>query len=98
MAAVDLAWLRAATRRCIEGQGFLLSCRAPRGWWRWVGWGGLADMVLRGTNWKLVYSDSKGPSGGKVGPFNALVEQRFAADEDRLVNSAQLGPLKVRFV
>jgi len=53
-------------------------------------------MVLRGTNWKLVYSDSKGPSGGKVGPFNALVEQRFAAEEDRLVNSAQLGPLKVR--
>mmetsp|Transcript_5355 Transcript_5355/g.10216 ORF Transcript_5355/g.10216 Transcript_5355/m.10216 type:complete len:247 (+) Transcript_5355:162-902(+) len=54
-----------------------------------------ADLSMRGTKWATLYSDSKGPSSGRIGPFMAKVEQTFSSDSNTLINSAELGPLKL---
>ncbi len=35
----------------------------------------LEDLDLSGTEWDLVYSNSKGSSSGKIGPFVGRVKQ-----------------------
>ena len=37
--------------------------------------GSLEDLDLTGTEWDLVYSNSKGSSSGKIGPFVGRVKQ-----------------------
>lgn len=37
--------------------------------------GDMRNQELAGTNWQLLYTESTGSSGGKVGPFVGQVDQ-----------------------
>ena len=51
---------------------------------------------LRGSVWRLVYTDSSGNSSGKLGPLVGAVRQEFAADGRSYANVVALGLLEVR--
>ncbi|DBA85380.1 TPA: hypothetical protein ACH3X2_006059 [Trebouxia sp. C0005] len=52
----------------------------------------IRQKALGGSNWKLLYTESTGSSGGKIGP---LVGQVFPEDQPGIyINKLQLGPIR----
>ena len=51
---------------------------------------------LKGSVWRLVFTDSTGNSSGKIGPFAGVVTQEFDADGVSYANVVTLGPLVIR--
>lgn len=57
--------------------------------------GNIRQKELLGSNWKLLYTESTGSSGGKVGPLVGQVDQVFPEDQPGIyINKLQLGPLR----
>lgn len=48
--------------------------------------GSLEDLDLTGTEWDLVYSNSKGSSSGKIGPFVGRVKQVMQTADQGVLN------------
>lgn len=54
-----------------------------------------AATDLSGTQWKCIFTTSKGPSSGKIGPWIGENDQEFPATEDgKYINTLALGPLQ----
>mmetsp|Transcript_2692 Transcript_2692/g.7095 ORF Transcript_2692/g.7095 Transcript_2692/m.7095 type:complete len:235 (+) Transcript_2692:107-811(+) len=54
-----------------------------------------AATDLTGTKWKCIFTTSKGPSSGKIGPWIGENDQEFPPDTDgEYVNTLALGPLQ----
>lgn len=57
--------------------------------------GDMRKQQLSGSNWQLLYTESTGSSGGKVGPFVGQVNQVFPANQPGIyINKLQLGPIR----
>lgn len=55
----------------------------------------IRQKALGGSNWKLLYTESTGSSGGKVGPLVGQVDQVFPEDQPGIyINKLQLGPIR----
>jgi len=52
-----------------------------------------AKADLRGTQWTLLYTDSRGNSSGRLGPWTGVVTQEFAEDGESYANVVRLGGL-----
>ncbi|KAK9816603.1 hypothetical protein WJX72_002625 [[Myrmecia] bisecta] len=57
--------------------------------------GSLQQLDLTSTTWRLVYTNSKGNSSGKLGPFIGRVTQVFPGDTPaQYINKVQIGPFE----